>query len=58
MVRDISELLGRDANLDLKTANGSSLPYTGYVVLLFSFKDGEPGIKVPMLQGLITITTN
>ena len=48
-VRDISELLGSDANLDLKTANGSALPYIGYVVLLFSFKEGEPGIKVPML---------
>ena len=48
-VRNISELLGSDANLDLKTANGSSLPYIGYVVLLFTFEEGEPGIKVPIL---------
>ena len=41
--------MGSDANFDLKTANGSALPYIGYVVLLFSFKEGEPGIKVPML---------
>ena len=40
VIRDMSELLGSEAALDLKTANGSTLPYSGYVVLSFSLQEG------------------
>ena len=49
-IHDVSELLGSDTALDLKTANGSTLPYSGYVVLSFSLQEGASnGLKVPML---------
>ena len=47
---DVSELLGSDTALDLKTANGSTLPYSGYVALSFSLQEGTSNnLKVPML---------
>ena len=49
-IHDVSKLLGSDTALDLKTANGSTLPYSGYVVLSFSLQEGASnGLKVPML---------
>ena len=49
-IHDVSELLGNDTALDLKTANGSALPYSGYVVLSFSLQEGTSNdLKVPML---------
>ena len=55
-IHDVSELLGSDTALDLKTANGSALPYSGYVVLSFSLQDGTSNnLKVPMLVTNTTI---
>lgn len=49
-IRDVSELLGSDTALDLKTASDSTLPYSGYVVLSFSIQEGNDNdLKVPML---------
>ena len=49
-IHDVSELLGSGTALDLKTANGSTLPYNGYVVLSFSLQEGTDNcLKVPML---------
>ena len=49
-IRDVSELLGSETALDLKTANGSTLPYNGYVMLSFSLQEGTGNdLKVPML---------
>ena len=55
-IHDVSELLGNDTALNLKTANGSALPYSGYVVLSFSLQDGTSNnLKVPMLVTNTTI---
>ena len=49
-IHDVSELLGSGIALELKTANGSTLPCNGYVVLSFSLKKGTDNcLKVPML---------
>ena len=49
-VRNIAELLGM-GGLDLKTANGTDLPYKGWVELTFSLaeKNSQPSLQVPLL---------
>ena len=49
-VRDIAKLLGMDG-LDLKTANGTDLPYKGWVELTLSLTEGtlQHSIQVPFL---------
>ena len=49
-VREIAELLGMNG-LDLKAANGTDLPYNGWVELTFSpiAENPELNIKVPFL---------
>lgn len=50
MIIDVSERVGSATALDLKTANGSILPYSGYVVLSFSLEEGKVNdLRVPML---------
>ena len=49
-VQDISQLLGSETAIDLKTADGSSLPYEGDVLLTFALNERGLGqIEVPML---------
>ena len=49
-IRDIAELLGMDG-LDLKAANGTDLPYEGWVELTFNLieDDFDHTVKVPFL---------
>ena len=49
-IRDIAELLGMDG-LDLKAANGTDLPYEGWVELSFNLieDDFDHTLKVPFL---------
>ena len=49
-IRDIAELLGMDG-LDLKAANGTDLPYEGWVELTFNLieDDLDHTVKVPFL---------
>ena len=49
-VRDIAELLGMDG-LDLKTANGTDLPYKGWVELTFTLaeENSQHSLQVPFL---------
>ena len=49
-VRDIAELLFMDG-LDLKTANGTDLPYKGWVELTFTLAEdnSQHSIQVPFL---------
>ena len=49
-IRDIAELLGMDG-LDLKAANGTDLPYEGWVELSFNLieDDFDHTVKVPFL---------
>ena len=49
-VRNIAELLGM-GGLDLKTANGTDLPYKGWVELTFSLaeKNSQRSLQVPLL---------
>ena len=47
LVRDISELL--DGDLTVTAANGSSIPYKGWVELDLQIDDSEQGLSVPFL---------
>ena len=50
-LRNISELI--DCELDLTAANGTSIPYTGFVEFTFTLKNRQDPILVPFL-----VTTN
>ena len=47
VVKDISELL--DTKLNLTAANGSEMPYIGWVELNFRLASSNPDLKVPFL---------
>ena len=47
-IRDVSQLLGNQGHINLQAANGTSIPYTGWVEIAFKLIDGEE-IKVPFL---------
>ncbi|KAL9964944.1 hypothetical protein ACROYT_G028661 [Oculina patagonica] len=55
-IRDIAELLGMDG-LDLKAANGTDLPYEGWVELTFNLieNDFDHTVKVPFLVAKDTL---
>ena len=49
-VRDINELLGTDADLQLTAANGTAIPYKGWVEARFRLNsEEEKEVTVPFL---------
>ena len=56
-VRNIAELFGM-GGLDLKTANGTDLPYKGWVELTFSLaeENSQRSLQVPFLVAKVHLT--
>ena len=49
-VKDLKKLLGEEIELDLRAANNSSIPYSGYVELEINVCNKDsPGLSVPFL---------
>ncbi len=49
-IKNVSELIGNKTAIDLKLADGSSLPYLGYVLLSFCLNEQDHNqIEVPLL---------
>ncbi|XP_065068251.1 uncharacterized protein LOC135693652 [Rhopilema esculentum] len=49
-IKDIADLLDQDIELELTTANGSKLPYSGWVKMNFKLlNSNEDAVEVPML---------
>ena len=49
-IRDISELLGVDSGLNLTAANGTSIPYKGWIEIKFRLnREDEKEVTVPFL---------
>ena len=48
-LRDIQELLGTDNNIDLQAANGTKIPYLGWVELDLKLIEQGTDVRVPFL---------
>ena len=52
-LRNVEELLGVQGKIELKAANGTPIPYCGWIELIVRLNETQPDILVPFLVKII-----